>query len=136
MHLDHVGIAVTDINQAIRKYEFLLGVPCYKREVVESEAVETAFFHAGESKVELLAATRPDSVIATFIEKRGEGLHHMAYEVADIRAELQRLKAKGYRLLNEEPKRGADNKLIAFLHPKDAHGVLLELCQSATPGQH
>lgn len=130
MHLDHIGIAVADLEAAIQRYESLLGTSCYKREVVESEHVETAFFRAGESKIELLGATSPESVIHTFIQKRGEGLHHMAYEVEDIRAELNRLMAEGYRLLNPEPKQGADGKLIAFVHPKDAHGVLLEVCQS------
>lgn len=130
MHIDHIGIAVSDLESAINRYEALLGTPCYKRERVESEGVETAFFATGESKVELLGATNEASVIAKFIAKRGEGLHHTAFEVADIRAEMARLKAQGYTLLNEEPKMGADNKLIAFLHPKDANGVLMELCQS------
>lgn len=129
-HLDHIGIAVANLEEAVARYESLLGTPCYKRERVESEQVETAFFQQGQTKIELLGATGPDSVITRFIEKRGEGLHHMAYEVDDIHAEMNRLREAGYRLLNETPKDGADGKQIVFLHPKDAHGVLLELCQS------
>lgn len=129
-HLDHIGIAVANLDEAILRYESILGTACYKRERVESEFVETAFFQNGQTKVELLAATSPESVITRFIEKRGEGLHHMAFEVDDIAAEMYRLLEEGYTLLNEKPKAGADNKLIAFLHPKEAHGVLLELCQS------
>ncbi|MCC5927269.1 MAG: methylmalonyl-CoA epimerase [Bacteroidetes bacterium] len=129
-HLDHIGIAVRNLDEAIARYESILGTACYKRELVESEFVETAFFQQGQTKVELLGATAPESVITKFIEKRGEGLHHMAYEVDDIRTEILRLREAGYQLLNETPKRGADGKWIAFLHPKEAHGVLLELCQS------
>lgn len=132
-HLDHIGIAVANLDEAILRYESILGVACYKRETVESEFVETAFFQNGQTKVELLGATSPESVITKFIEKRGEGLHHIAYEVDDIHAEIKRLQQDGYRMLNESPKAGADNKLIAFVHPKDAHGVLLELCQSQLP---
>lgn len=130
MRIDHIGIAVRDLEAAIATYEALLQTHCYKRETVESEKVETAFFRTGESKVELLGATTPDSVIATFIEKRGAGLHHVAFEVADVRAELSRLTALGFTALTPEPKRGADNKLIAFLHPRSAEGVLVELCQT------
>lgn len=130
MHIDHIGVAVKDLEAAIKNWETLLNRPCDKREVVETEKVETAFFHTGQSKVELLGPTAPDSVIATYTEKRGEGLHHVAFEVDDIEAELSRLKNEGYRLLNETPKTGADNKLVAFLHPKDGNGVLVELCQS------
>lgn len=129
-HLDHIGIAVANLEEAVARYEILLGTPCYKRERIDSEQVETAFFQQGQTKIELLGATGPDSVITRFIEKRGEGLHHMAYEVDDIHAEMNRLREAGYRLLNETPKDGADGKQIVFLHPKDAHGVLLELCQS------
>lgn len=129
MRVEHIGIAVKDIEQAVSTYEKLLGTGCYKREVVEGEKVDTAFFQTGESKIELLGATADDSVINTYIEKRGEGMHHVAFEVDDIRAELQRLKGEGFTLLNEEPKPGADNKLVAFVHPKNNHGVLVELCQ-------
>lgn len=130
MHIDHIGVAVKDLESAIKTYETILNRTCDKREVVESEKVETAFFQTGESKVELLGATSPDSVIAKYTEKRGEGLHHVAFEVEDIEAELERLKNEGFTLLNEKPKQGADNKLVAFVHPKDNNGVLLELCQS------
>lgn len=129
-HLDHIGIAVADMEAAIVRYESILGVPCYKRERVEGEQVETAFFRTGETKVELLAATSESSVIAGFIAKRGEGMHHMAFDVSDIDAEIVRMLSLGYRMLSEQPKSGADNKRIAFLHPKEAHGVLVELCQS------
>ena len=131
MHIDHIGIAVKDLNDAVDTYEKLLNTPCYKTEMVESEKVETAFFQTGESKVELLGATEQDSVIAKYIEKRGEGLHHVAFEVENIRAELKRLEAEGFTILNNEPKKGADNKWVAFVHPKDNNGVLVELCQSA-----
>jgi len=130
MRIDHIGIAVRDLEAAIATYEALLQTPCYKRESVETEKVETAFFRAGDSKVELLGATTPDSVIATYLEKRGPGLHHIAFEVADVNAELERLTALGFTALTAIPKRGADNKLIAFLHPKSSEGVLVELCQS------
>ncbi len=130
MHIDHIGIAVKNIDEAVKTYEKILNTKCTKREVVESEKVDTAFFQTGESKVELLGGTAPDSVINTYIEKRGEGIHHVAFEVDDIEAELARLKSEGFTLLNESPKDGADNKLVAFLHPKENHGVLVELCQS------
>ncbi|MFA5669518.1 MAG: methylmalonyl-CoA epimerase [Balneolaceae bacterium] len=130
MHIDHIGIAVKDLEKAIAVYEKLLNKTCSKREVVESELVETAFFNTGESKVELLGATSPDSVIAKYIAKKGEGMHHVAFEVDDIYAELDRLRAEGFTVLNEQPKDGADNKLVAFVHPKDSNGVLVELCQS------
>lgn len=130
MHIDHIGIAVSDLEAAIAVYESLLDTECYKREVVESQKVETAFFRTGESKVELLGGTGPDSVIQKYVEKRGEGMHHVAFEVDDIHRELQRLKEKGFTLLNEEPSEGADDKLVAFVHPKDNRGVLVELCQS------
>ncbi|AXI99849.1 methylmalonyl-CoA epimerase [Cyclonatronum proteinivorum] len=128
--IEHIGIAVSNLEEAIKTWETLLSTPCYKREAVESEKVDTAFFQTGESKVELLGATSEQSVIHSFIEKRGQGLHHVAFEVDDIRAEMQRLREAGFRLLQEEPKRGADNKLIAFVHPKNSTGVLMELCQS------
>lgn len=126
--IEHMGIAVKDLGEAEIRYTQLLGTPPYKREEVESEGVITLFFRAGENKIELLQATRPDSAIARFIEKKGEGLHHIAYEVADIEYEMQRLRKEGFAILNENPKRGADNKMICFVHPKDTHGVLTELC--------
>ncbi len=130
MHLDHIGIAVSDLESAISTYEKLLNRTCYKREVVAKQSVETAFFKTGESKVELLAATGSESVIQKFIEKRGEGLHHVAFEVNDIEEEIHRLKKEGFTLLSETPSTGADNKKIVFLHPKESNGVLVELCQS------
>lgn len=131
MHIDHIGVAVSDLESAIKTWETLLNDTCYKREIVEDQKVETAFFETGESKVELLGATEPDSVIRSYIEKRGEGLHHVAFEVDDIEAEIARLKGEGFRLLNEHPKQGADSKRIAFMHPKSSNGVLVELCESA-----
>lgn len=130
MKLEHIGIAVKDLAASNELFASLLGRSHYKIEAVESEGVSTSFFMAGESKIELLEASREDSPIAKFIEKRGEGIHHLAFEVEDIEAEMKRLQAEGYRLLNETPKRGADNKLICFLHPKSSNGVLVELCQS------
>lgn len=127
--IEHLGIAVKDIATANNTYEKLLGVSSYKSETVESENVITSFFRVGPNKIELLQATNPNSPIAGFIDKRGEGLHHVAFDVADIRVEMARLKSEGFRLLNEEPKKGADNKLICFVHPKSSHGVLIELCQ-------
>lgn len=130
MHIDHVGIAVKDLDVAVKTYETLLETSCYKREVVESQKVETAFLQTGESKVELLGATDPESVITKYIEKRGEGLHHVAFEVEDIHAEIERLKSEGFTLLSDVPKPGADKKQIVFLHPKSSNGVLVELCQT------
>src|SRR5699024_9105995 len=129
-HIDHIGIAVEDIEQAVDTYERLLGTECYKREVVEDQQVDTAFFETGQSKVELLGATDEDSVIAKYLSKQGEGMHHVAFEVEDIHAEMDRLRQDGFTLLSEEPKHGADNKLVAFVHPKDNHGVLVELCHT------
>lgn len=126
--IEHIGIAVKDLGEAEIRYTQLLGTAPYKREEVESEGVITLFFMAGENKIELLQATRPDSAIARFVEKKGEGLHHIAYHVDDILAEMERLRKEGFTMLNETPKAGADNKLICFIHPKDAHGVLTELC--------
>lgn len=130
MHIDHIGIAVENLEKAIDTYKKLLDGECYKREVVEDQKVETAFFQTGESKVELLGATDPESVIAKYVAKKGEGIHHVAFEVDDIHAELDRLREEGFAVLNDKPSRGADNKLVAFVHPKDNHGVLVELCQS------
>ncbi|RMG20204.1 MAG: methylmalonyl-CoA epimerase [Bacteroidetes bacterium] len=129
MKVEHIGIAVNKLEQAEPLYQTLLNSSAYKREEVESEGVITSFFRAGATKIELLEATRPDSPIARFIERRGEGLHHIAFEVEDIQAEMARLRAAGFRLLNEQPKRGADNKWVCFVHPKDCQGVLVELCQ-------
>lgn len=127
--IEHIGIAVKNILEANKIYEALLGVAPYKSEKVASEGVETSFFKCGESKIELLEATNPDSPIAKFIEKRGEGIHHIAFAVENIESEMIRLQKEGFILLNEKPKKGADNKLVAFLHPKSANGVLVELCQ-------
>ena len=130
MHLEHLGIAVSNLTAARELYTKLLNVAPYKEEVVEDQGVTTLFFMTGESKIELLEATRPDSPIAKHIEKRGEGIHHVAFEVKDIHAEMERLRKEGFRLLSEEPTVGADNKLVCFVHPKSAGGVLVELCQS------
>ena len=129
IRIEHLGIAVSDLNKAEEVWTKLLGVPPYKREAVEREGVITSFFQVGPNKIELLESTRPDGPIAKAIEKRGEGIHHVAFEVADIRAEMARLKAEGFQLLSEEPKPGADNKLVCFVHPKCATGVLFELTQ-------
>jgi methylmalonyl-CoA/ethylmalonyl-CoA epimerase len=128
-HIEHIGIAVHSLEQSIPVYEKLLNTPCYKIETVESEGVTTAFFQNGINKIELLEANNPLSPIAKFLGKKGAGMHHVAYAVDDIKAEMIRLKAEGFILLNEEPKRGADNKWVCFVHPKSAEGVLLELCQ-------
>lgn len=128
-NLEHIGIAVANMEEANAMYTALLGVKPYKTEEVESEGVKTSFFKTGSSKVELLEATNPDSPIARFIEKRGGGIHHVAFEVEDIHAAMKRMSDAGFRLLNEQPKKGADNKLVCFVHPKSAGGVLLELCQ-------
>ncbi len=127
--IEHLGIAVKNLEQSISLFEKLLGTPCYKTETVESEGVTTAFFMTGENKIELLEATHAGSPIAKFIDKKGEGIHHVAFDIDDIRAEMKRLKDAGFQLLNEEPKKGADNKLVCFIHPKSAGGVLVELCQ-------
>ncbi|MCE2972190.1 MAG: methylmalonyl-CoA epimerase [Sediminibacterium sp.] len=127
--IEHVGIAVKNLADSLPLYEKLLASECYKLERVESEGVITAFFRAGESKIELLESADPDGVIAKYISQRGEGLHHIAFEVADINAEMARLKEAGFRLLRDEPSRGADNKWVCFIHPKSAGGVLVELCQ-------
>jgi methylmalonyl-CoA/ethylmalonyl-CoA epimerase len=127
---EHIGIAVKDLSISIPLFEKLLNNQCYKTELVETEKVNTAFFQQGETKIELLESTDPNGVIAKFIERKGEGLHHIAFEVTDIKAEMKRLQDEGFVLLNEEPKPGADNKLVCFLHPKGTNGVLIELCQS------
>ena len=130
MHIDHIGVAVGDLEKAVKTYEAILNRECDKREVVEGQKVETAFFQTGESKVELLGATSEDSVINKYVNKKGEGLHHVAFEVEDIYAEMKRLQGEGFTLLSEEPSEGADNKLVVFLHPKHNNGVLVELCQT------
>ena len=127
--IEHIGIAVRSLEKAIPVYEKLLNTVCYKQETVDDEKVNTAFFQTGESKIELLESTTPDGVINRFIEKKGEGMHHIAFAVKDIKAEMLRLKDSGFQLLNEEPKKGADNKWVCFLHPKNTNGVLIELCQ-------
>lgn len=127
--IEHIGIAVKDIEKANSIYAALLGKPHYKTESVQSEGVTTSFFEVGESKIELLEASSPDSPIAKFIEKRGEGIHHIAFAVENLANEINRLKKEGFVVLNETPKKGADNKLVVFLHPKSANGVLVELCQ-------
>ena len=128
-NLEHIGIAVKDLEVSKSLFEKLLQVKSYKTETVESEKVSTAFFQSGETKVELVAALAEDSAIAKYIEKKGEGIHHLAFAVEDIRAEMARLQSEGFVLLQEEPKKGADNKLVCFIHPKSTNSVLIELCQ-------
>jgi methylmalonyl-CoA/ethylmalonyl-CoA epimerase len=128
LKVEHIGIAVKSLSQSIPLFEKLLNTTCYKTEEVSSEQVTTAFFQKDNTKIELLESTAADGVIARYIEKKGEGVHHIAFEVADIEAEMKRLQAEGFVLLNDQPKQGADNKLICFLHPKSTNGVLVELC--------
>lgn len=127
--VEHIGIAVKNLERSNIIFSKLFGKAPYKTEVVESEGVSTSFFMMGESKIELLEATNPDSAIAKFIDKKGEGIHHIAYDVEDIYVEMKRLEGEGFELINKEPKKGADNKLVCFLHPKSTNGVLIELCQ-------
>lgn len=127
--IEHIGIAVKDLATSNLLFEKLFGAPAYKEEAVESEGVKTSFFLNGPNKIELLEATNPDSPIAKFIEKKGEGIHHIAFDVEDIELEMKRLSEEGFTLLNTVPKKGADNKLVCFLHPKTTNGVLIELCQ-------
>jgi methylmalonyl-CoA/ethylmalonyl-CoA epimerase len=129
LKIEHLGIAVKSLDAAVPLYEQLLNTPCYKQETVDTEGVNTAFFQTGQEKIELLEATNEDSPIAKFIAKKGEGIHHVAFEVENIEAEMKRLAALGFQLLNDVPKNGADNKLVCFLHPKSTNGVLVELCQ-------
>ena len=129
LKIEHIGIAVKDLNTSNELFKKIFNQAHYKTEEVQSEGVSTSFFQIGENKIELLVATNPDSPIAKFIEKKGEGIHHIAFDVADIRAEMKRLESEGFVLLNQEPKPGADNKLVCFLHPKGTNGVLIELCQ-------
>jgi len=128
LKVEHIGIAVRELSKSVPLFEKLLNTPCYKTEQVESELVSTAFLKTGDTKIELLESSSAEGVIARFIEKKGEGIHHIAFEVEDIEAEMKRLVSEGFVLLNEEPKRGADNKLVCFLHPKNTNGVLIELC--------
>lgn len=130
--IEHLGIAVNSIEESLRDFETLLGTACYKQEIVESEGVRTAFLMVGSSKIELLEATNDDSAIARFLQKNRGGFHHVAFEVDDIDAELRRLSEEGFQLIHQTPKAGADNKRIAFLHPKSTHGLLVELCQERT----
>jgi len=127
--IEHIGIAVKSLAESNLLFEKLLGTPSYKQEEVASEGVKTSFFRSGPNKIELLEATHADSPIAKFLEKKGEGIHHIAFDVTDIVSEIERLKNEGFTVLNETPKKGADNKLVAFLHPKGTNGVLVELCQ-------
>jgi methylmalonyl-CoA/ethylmalonyl-CoA epimerase len=128
LSVEHIGIAVKQLSAAIPLFEKLLNTQCYKTETVASEQVNTAFFNTGNTKIELLESSNPDGVIAKYIDKKGEGIHHIAFEVADIYAEIQRLKSEGFIVLNDVPKQGADNKLVCFLHPKSTNGILVELC--------
>lgn len=127
--VEHVGIAVKSLEQSIPLFEKLLNTTCYKTEQVSTENVNTAFFQKGETKIELLESTSEDGVISKYIDKKGEGIHHIAFDVQDIHAEMDRLRSEGFLLLNEQPKNGADNKLVCFLHPKSTNSVLIELCQ-------
>ncbi|HZH65152.1 MAG TPA: methylmalonyl-CoA epimerase [Flavisolibacter sp.] len=129
LKVEHIGIAVKSLSESVPLFEKLLNSQCYKKETVDSEAVDTAFFQQGDTKIELLQSTSEGGVIKKFIDKKGEGIHHIAFEVADIMAEMERLKSEGFSLLNEQPKNGADNKLVCFLHPKTTASVLIELCQ-------
>jgi methylmalonyl-CoA/ethylmalonyl-CoA epimerase len=132
LRIEHIGIAVASLEKSIPLFETLLNTNCYKTETVESEHVKTAFLQTGPNKIELLESQTEDGVIARYVAKRGEGMHHVAFEVEDIEAEMARLKAAGYHFLNEVPKDGADNKRVCFLHPKDTNGVLVELCMEKT----
>jgi len=130
--IEHIGIAVKNLSESNLLFEKLFGVPPYKEEEVMSEGVKTSFFMNGPNKIELLEATNENSPIAKFIEKKGQGIHHIAFDVENIYTEIERLKKEGFVILNEIPKKGADNKLVAFLHPKSTNGVLIELCQEIT----
>jgi methylmalonyl-CoA/ethylmalonyl-CoA epimerase len=128
LKVEHIGIAVDQLAVSIPLFEKLLNTLCYKTEVVDSEQVTTAFFRKGETKIELLESTDPEGIIARYIGKKGEGIHHIAFEVEDIEAEMKRMQQEGFILLNDKPKPGADNKLVCFLHPKSTNGILIELC--------
>jgi len=129
LKVEHIGIAVGNLSKSVPLFEKLLNCQCYKTETVEGEMVNTAFLLQGDTKIELLESTSPEGTIAKFLEKKGEGMHHIAFETADIFWEMERLKAEGFVLLNETPKTGADNKLVCFFHPKSTNGILMELCQ-------
>ncbi|MBS1772522.1 MAG: methylmalonyl-CoA epimerase [Bacteroidetes bacterium] len=129
LKIEHLGIAVKDLEVSVPLFEKILNTTCYKTEIVASEGVNTAFFRTGDSKIELLESANPDSAIAKYLEKKGEGIHHIAFEVQDIYEEMKRLQSLGFELIHKEPKSGADNKMICFLHPKTTNGVLIELCQ-------
>ena len=131
--IEHIGIAVKDLEKSNELFKKLFGKAHYKIEAVASEHVNTSFFKVGPNKIELVASTDPQGPIAKFLEKKGEGIHHIAFEVEDIYAEMERLREEGFKILNEEPKKGADNKLVCFVHPKTANGVLIELCQEIKP---
>jgi methylmalonyl-CoA/ethylmalonyl-CoA epimerase len=133
LRLEHIGIAVKDLSNSNELFEKLFGKSHYKIESVASEFVNTSFFKVGSTKIELLQATHPDSAIAKYLEKRGEGIHHIAFEVKDIYKEMERLQKEGFQIINDQPKKGADNKLVVFLHPKSSNGVLIELCQEIKP---
>lgn len=130
LKVEHIGIAVRSLSVSIPLFEKLLNTPCYKTEEVATEGVTTAFFRQGETKIELLESVKAGSAVARFLEKKGEGVHHIAFEVTDIYAEMQRLSGEGFEIINPEPRMGADNKLVCFLHPKSTNGVLIELTQS------
>ena len=129
LKVEHIGIAINSLASSIPLFEKLLNTSCYKTEKVESENVNTAFFQQGDTKIELLESTSPDGVISKYLEKKGEGIHHIAFEVTDIQAEMERLRNQGFIMINEKPKHGYDNKLVCFLHPNSTGGVLVELCQ-------
>lgn len=129
LKVEHIGIAVKDLSASIQLFEKLFNTDCYKVEDVAAEKVNTAFFKIGDTKIELVASSSEDGVIAKYVEKKGEGMHHIAFDVEDIYAEMKRLAEEGFTLLNDTPKKGADNKLVCFLHPKGTNGVLIELCQ-------
>lgn len=135
IRIEHIGIAVKELDKANELFSKLFGEQAYKSETVESEQVTTSFFKVGPNKIELLEAGAPESAIAKYIDKKGEGIHHIAFEVDDIHAEMKRLQSEGFQLINETPKKGADNKLICFIHPKSTNGVLVELCQEMKEGQ-
>lgn len=135
LKVEHIGIAVSSLEKSVPLFEKLLNTNCYKTEAVASEKVRTAFFQQGTTKIELLESSAADGVIQKFIDRKGEGIHHIAFEVADICAEMARLQAEGFTLLNDTPKQGADNKLVCFLHPKDTNSVLIELCQERIPAE-
>jgi methylmalonyl-CoA/ethylmalonyl-CoA epimerase len=133
--VEHIGIAVKSLDISIPLFEKLLNCSCYKTEFVGSEQVNTAFFKTGETKIELLESTHDDGIVSKYIQKKGEGIHHIAFDVTDIKAEMKRLSDEGFILLNDEPKPGADNKLVCFLHPKNTNGVLIELCMEMPASQ-